>query len=75
MNHSSEDRADYIAGLRAIADALADNPEIPLPYHGRIGEFSWVTSHAEDPKAATAAIVRHFGGGSSIMLFTTAIRG
>ena len=28
------DRNDYIAGLRALADALDTNAELPLPYHG-----------------------------------------
>ncbi len=28
------DRADYITGLRALADLLEQHPEVPLPYQG-----------------------------------------
>lgn len=30
----TRDRAEYIAGLRALADLLAAHPELPLPYNG-----------------------------------------
>jgi len=30
-----EERAEYIAGLRMLADALETNPELTLPYTGR----------------------------------------
>lgn len=29
-------RADFIEGVRALADLLADEPDIPLPYDGQI---------------------------------------
>jgi hypothetical protein len=28
------DRTGYIEGLRSLADALENEPELPLPYHG-----------------------------------------
>lgn len=58
----TDQRSEYIAGLRAIADALEQHPDVKLPYHGNTGTFSWVTSHEADPKAETAKIVRTFGG-------------
>lgn len=34
MNETDEQRAEYIKGLRALADALEQHPELILPYTG-----------------------------------------
>jgi hypothetical protein len=47
------DRAEYILGLHALADALKLNPELPLPYEGRIAGITLQFLH--DGTAAGAA--------------------
>ena len=39
----NDKRADYIAGMRRIADALEQNPDLVLPYEGDLSEFSVFT--------------------------------
>ena len=36
----STDRSSYTSGLRALADALDGNPELPLPYDGNLVPIS-----------------------------------
>lgn len=52
------DRAGYITGLRALADALEQQPELPLPYDGTLSELSVFTQ----TKAEAAAYARLLPG-------------
>lgn len=51
-------RADYIAGLRLLADALERSPEVPLPYEGASTDMTFHFLSGDDPKAAMAACAR-----------------
>jgi hypothetical protein len=44
MNDQTEtdQRSEYIAGLRELADLLQDHPEVPLPYNGTTTELLWI---------------------------------
>lgn len=57
-------RAEYVSGLRAIADILDANPALPLPYPGAsdYAPFSWYVTSGKEQKATAAAIVRAIGG-------------
>jgi len=61
----SDDRAEYVRGLRALADVLEQHPEVPLPYqgsspfYGRLSFSDFLTS--EDPRADMAAARRALG--------------
>jgi len=61
------DRADYIAGLRALADLLEQHDELPLPSHGASQPLDWwIWEHeVEDAKAVMATIVRLLPGAKS----------
>lgn len=51
---SAVDRAEYVAGLRRIADALEADPSLPLPYEGAsgdMGRLSVFTSTREELQA------------------------
>ncbi len=55
------DRAEYIKGLRALADILEAHPEVPLPYQGSCPDYARMTFHflsADDPRAEMAAARR-----------------
>ncbi|MET8866471.1 hypothetical protein ABZW11_26335 [Nonomuraea sp. NPDC004580] len=59
---ASARRAAYTAGLRALADALDANPDLPLPWQG--GPYMAMTLHfldAQDPRAEMAAARRALG--------------
>ena len=58
------DRADYIAGLHALADMLDQHPELPLPSTGTSTAFDWwIWDHEnENSKAVLAEIVRLIPG-------------
>ena len=47
-------RAEYIAGLRALAAILEDHPELPLPYHGTGSELLWI-EHGDREAARSKA--------------------
>jgi hypothetical protein len=56
---AAEKRAAYIKGLRTLASALEDHPEIPLPYEGtgtRLTFNDFLTG--DDPRAAMAETAR-----------------
>ena len=57
------DRADYIAGIRAVADLLEAKPDLPLPV---TREFHWYLFGSQlelaTQKAEAARIVRLIGG-------------
>jgi hypothetical protein len=56
MTDSTETvRAEYIAGLRVLADLLEARPEIPAPYHGRSTELAIFTSGKDELVAAARA--------------------
>jgi hypothetical protein len=48
------DRTAYIEGLRSLADALENEPELPLPYHGTT---SAIATFPRD-RAAFYALIR-----------------
>jgi hypothetical protein len=77
---NDDPRAEYIAGLRALADVLEANPDIDPPGN----QMTWVTSWLVDPKAETRKIIRAIGGkwdkrgggtDGSIMVFESRISG
>ena len=54
-------RAEYIAGLRELADLLERHDDLPLPYHGSgISELLWVetTRDTDEQKAVAAKFAR-----------------
>lgn len=59
----AKDRADYIKGLRLLADVL-EASDIPLPSHGtsEYMALGWYVTSSDDEKAEAAAIVRALGG-------------
>lgn len=61
----TETRTNYTAGLRALADLLDNNPDLPLPYTG-INAASPITFYVldagEDPKGTLAKIARLLPG-------------
>lgn len=55
-------RAEYIKGLRALADAMEQHPELPIPWQG--GQYMPMTFHflhARDARAEMAAARRALG--------------
>jgi hypothetical protein len=76
------DRAEYIAGLRQLADLLEQNPDaLPLPYEGRSGAITFHFLSGEDPKAEMAAAARAIptrldkSGGDSYFDLTGSLHG
>jgi hypothetical protein len=53
-----DERARFIDGLRVLADALEEHPEVPLPYHGTSAEISFYFLLTENPRAEMAAAAR-----------------
>lgn len=51
-------RAEYIAGLRQLADLLEAHDELPLPFDGNHGAMNFMFLNDDDPRAAMAAAVR-----------------
>lgn len=51
------DRADYIRGLRTLADMLADHDDVKLPYDGTIGKLT-VLPAGENARAQALAYLR-----------------
>lgn len=60
-------RAEYIAGLRALADLMEAQPGLPIPDGGADGEFAWnVWPHAvADVPARVAELRRMLPGPAS----------
>lgn len=56
------DRADYIAGLRALADLLEQHDELPLPYEGNTVPLTFHYLSSPDPKAGLATFARIIPG-------------
>jgi len=52
------DRAEYIAGLRQLADLLEAHDELPLPVEGRISAINFHFLFDDDPRTALADAVR-----------------
>jgi hypothetical protein len=50
------DRTGYTAGLRALADALDSNPDLPLPYDGTLSRLT-VFAHTKGEAAAYARVL------------------
>ncbi|MEU0516613.1 hypothetical protein [Streptosporangium sp. NPDC006007] len=59
------DRAEYIKGLRALADILEAHPGLPLPYQGSSPHYARLTFSdfliSKDPRANMAAARRALG--------------
>lgn len=57
-------RAEYIAGLRQLADALEQHPELNLPFNGRTPESNIfvTTAGGGDPRGQVAAWARVLPG-------------
>lgn len=55
-------RAAYTAGLRALADALDANTELPLPYHGSSVGLLVILNTEQDQRAALRHYAHAFDG-------------
>lgn len=53
----SDDRATYIDGLRKLADALEEHPEVPLPTTGTRQAMSW-NLWDDDAREQLAAVAK-----------------
>lgn len=51
-------RAEYVKGLRALADAIEENLALPLPYDGRTNRIAFHFLSTADPRAEMAAAAR-----------------
>ena len=59
----STNRAEYIVGLRALADLLEANPDLPIPDGEPDGRFAWnIWPDGGDTAARVAAIRRMLPG-------------
>ncbi len=54
----SGDRADYIQGLRALADVLEQNDDLPLPYQGNKTAMAFHYLSSPDPIAEMIAAMQ-----------------
>jgi hypothetical protein len=54
----AEQRRGYIAGLRALADLLEQNPDLYSYFGLTLEKLLIPVSHADDPRAALAAFLR-----------------
>lgn len=62
MTTTTDDkRAEYTAGLRALADLLDEHPDLPLPHVGSTDPFDWWL-FGDNPKATLATLVRLIPG-------------
>ncbi len=64
LPEQSDPRAEYVKGLRALADILEAHPEVPLPYQGSSPQYARLTFHflnADDPRGEMAAARRALG--------------
>lgn len=65
---TTDTRAEYTAGLRALADLLDANPDVPLPYGAGTGDSPadrltfYFLSSTQDPKTNLARIARLIPG-------------
>lgn len=63
MTSTETARADYIAGLRAIADLLESTPDLPLPTTRKIEWAAhWYTSNDDEIPAVVADLARRIPG-------------
>ena len=56
------DRTAYTTGLRRLADALDNDPDLPLPYTGSRGPMLAILPASTDQKVALRAYARAFDG-------------
>jgi len=54
----TDTRTAYTQGLRDLADILDNNPDLPLPYHGKSVGLHWI----ENDKASAAVFARLIPG-------------
>lgn len=63
MTAESQQRSEYTAGLRALADLLDANPNIELPMTGQSYDpLQWVLTHDESQAETLATIARALPG-------------
>ena len=53
-----ERRAEYIKGMRALADALERNTNLPLPYQGSDSAMTMMFLSGDNPRSEMAAAAR-----------------
>lgn len=51
-------RAEYVKGLRELADVLESSPEVPLPFDGNCTAMTFSFLGGEDPRSEMAAVAR-----------------
>jgi len=52
---TTDTRTNYTAGLRALADLLDNNPDLPLPYHGNDTHLLWVQDNGDNDETRDTA--------------------
>jgi hypothetical protein len=63
MTITTDTRAEYVKGLRALADLLEQHDELPLPYQGgKHSPMSLTFLSDDDPKGRLAAAARAMPG-------------
>lgn len=60
----SQQRSEYTAGLRALADLLDASPDVPLPHSGASDSFpiEWMLANDDDQREMLAVIARFIPG-------------
>jgi hypothetical protein len=54
----SGDRADYIRGLRNLADVLEQNDDLPLPHQGSVASMTFYYLSSPDPVSRMIAAMQ-----------------
>ncbi|MFD9949996.1 hypothetical protein ACFWYW_28440 [Nonomuraea sp. NPDC059023] len=62
MSNTEAERAAYTAGLRALADILDANPDLPLPYDGDGKPLSFIEGIAAESRRGAAVFARVMPG-------------
>jgi hypothetical protein len=60
VNDIDPKRVGYVMGLRALADVLERNPDVPLPYQGITSPIVTYFLHTENPRAELATAARAY---------------
>ncbi|HTI26215.1 MAG TPA: hypothetical protein VL652_34820 [Kutzneria sp.] len=62
MQDVTNERAEYIAGLRELADILEEHPELMLPYRGAHAPLEVIPGDADEQREQLAAWARVLPG-------------